>query len=155
MNKLTPFTQNLLIALAAFFIFFFGMFSYHHSSSPDNNMYQAVFLDNGSSFYGKLENIQTHYPVLKNVYYLRANTPSIDPNTGTQVAPANPYNLVKFGEEIHSPEDSLQINKGHILYWVNIKDTGNVAQAIKKYTLESQLNPSEEKGVGIKEKGTL
>ena len=159
MKKLTSFTQHIFIILIVLIILFLGKGWYHHShlkgSGPDSDSYQAVFLDNGSAFYGKLEHVYSHYPILKDVYYLKANPPSIDPKTGTQVAPANPYNLVKFGEEIHSPEDVLHLSKKHILYWVNIKDTGNVSQAIKKYSLENISKVSEKKGVGIQEEGSL
>ena len=69
--------------------------------------FQAVFLDSGMVFFGKLEGLGTDYPVLKSVYYVQSST---NPET-RQVTNI----LVKRGKEWHSP-DRMVINSRHIMF---------------------------------------
>ena len=133
--------KNYLVIMATILVIVIAKVIYFYSTCPDRDSYQAVFLENGNSFYGKLDNIYSKYATLSDVYYLKTNRPTIDPETGKQVAPKTPYDLVKLGNEIHGPEDEIHINKKHIMYWVNIKDTGNVAQAIQSYTQQDGASP--------------
>jgi len=44
--------------------------------------------------------------------------------------------LRKLGNEIHGPVDQMIINSDQILFWENLKDDGQVAQAIERYQEE-------------------
>ncbi|MBU2575853.1 hypothetical protein KKF64_02080, partial [Patescibacteria group bacterium] len=41
--------------------------------------------------------------------------------------------LVKLGNELHGPTDSMFINRDHVLFVEDLKDDSNVVQAIDNY----------------------
>ncbi len=85
--------------------------------------YQAVFLDNGQVFFGKMENSGAAYPLLRNVYYIgRQASPD-----GKQVKNI----LVKRGNEWHGPE-YMYLNRQHIVVIEPVSPTSRVAQLIKE-----------------------
>jgi|SRR3989344_1338360 len=84
----------------------------------DKNKVQAVFLNNGQVYFGQLRELNKTYVVLENVYYLRQD----------QQQP----NLVKLGNEIHGPEDTMYIPKEQIIFWEDMRDDSPVVQAIKQ-----------------------
>jgi hypothetical protein len=85
--------------------------------------YQAVFLDNGQAFIGKLENAGSKYPLLKDVYYIQSQQ---DPTT-KQVNSV----LTKRGSELHGP-DVMFINASHILIVESVTTGSKVAQLIEE-----------------------
>ena len=109
----------------------------------------AVFLTNGQVYFGKLENVESQYPVLRDIYYLQIQQqvqpqPPV-PNQGgegeTQVIPAPQpqpprLTLIKFGTELHRPKDYMRINRDHILYWQELSSDSQVVQAIARYKEE-------------------
>jgi hypothetical protein len=77
-----------------------------HQAAPSfSTPFQAVLLDTGQVYYGKLEGLGTDYPVLREVYYIQTGT---DPQTKqtTNV-------LIRRGKEWHGPEFTV-LNAGHI-----------------------------------------
>lgn len=86
--------------------------------------YQAVFLDNGQVYFGKLERSRGEFYVLTDVFYLQS---------GVAVDQATNLALTKLGSEAHGPEDQMQINKEHILFIEDMKDDSKVIQAIQQY----------------------
>jgi len=88
-----------------------------------NTEYQAVFLDNGQVFFGKLENAGSRYPLLKEVYYIQNQE---DPAT-RQVSTV----LTKRGNELHGP-DAMNINASHILLVESVTPGSKVAQLIQE-----------------------
>ena len=85
--------------------------------------YQAVFLDNGIVYFGKLENPEGIYPLLRNVFYVR-NQP--DNNTKEIV-----NLLVKRGNEWHRP-DVMYINQRHIVMIEPVAVDSQVGKLIKE-----------------------
>jgi len=63
--------------------------------------YHAVLMVNGQAFFGRIENLDTQYPLLRDVYYVQSQT---NPETKavTNV-------LVKRGREWHTP-DRMMLN---------------------------------------------
>jgi flagellar basal body-associated protein FliL len=95
--------------------------------------YQAVFLTNGQVYFGKLQNVGDDYLVLTKVYYLQVQQ-SVQPTTvTTDTATSNQAQLVKLGNELHGPEDKMQISSKQVLFWENLKPSGKVSEAISKY----------------------
>lgn len=83
--------------------------------------YHAVLLTNGQAFYGRLENLQSEQPVLRDVFYVQSR---INPET------KQPHNvLVKRGGEWHSP-DRMILNKRHVLLVEPVKEDSQVAKFI-------------------------
>ncbi len=86
------------------------------------NSYQAVFLDNGLLYFGKVSNSWSQYVILTDVYYF------VQPQQNQQPQ------LVKFGtQEIHQPQDEIRINRNHILFIEDLQQKSPVVQAILKY----------------------
>lgn len=104
--------------------------------------YQAVFLTNGQVYFGKLGHTEGQYLTLKDIYYLQVTTPpglqgSQQNTTAAQQQAQSQLSLVKLGNELHGPVDSMQINRDQVLFFEDMKDDGKVMQAIHQY----QTNP--------------
>jgi hypothetical protein len=89
--------------------------------------YQAVFLDNGQTYFGKLSRKGDFYR-LSNVYYIDFRQNPQDP-----AASAADMKLVKLGGEVHGPEDFMDINKDHVLFIEDLSEESKVAKAIAEY----------------------
>jgi len=100
----------------------------------NKDAYQAVFLTNGQVYFGKLDTIGEKYLGLSNIYYLQANS-AIQSGTTAAATTTDTDNaqLVKLGNELHGPEDEMQISADQVLFWENLKKDGKVAQAIENY----------------------
>ncbi len=83
--------------------------------------YQAVFLQSGQVYFGRLSDTSGDYVTLSDVYYLKE---------ASELTQSN-LNLVKLGGELHGPEDTIYIRKESITFWENMKDTSRVVQSIQ------------------------
>lgn len=100
----------------------------------NGNQYQAVFLEGGQVYFGKLQVLHDTYR-LTDVYYLE---PSKAPDATTEDTNTKPGakqspNLVKLGSELHGPEDQMMFEKQNILFWENLKSDSKVSKAIDEY----------------------
>jgi hypothetical protein len=86
-----------------------------------NTSYHAVLLANGGAFFGRIENLQSEYPVLRDVFYVQSRT---NPET-KQVTNV----LVKRGQELHSP-DRMILNKRQIVLIEPVAEGSQVAKVI-------------------------
>ncbi len=92
--------------------------------------YQAVFMDNGQVFFGKVENSGSSYSLLRDVFYI-----------GRQASPDGKEArniLIKRGNEWHAP-DYMYINRQHIVVVEPVSSSSRVAQLIK----EARTQPSQ------------
>ena len=83
--------------------------------------YQAVLLANGQAYFGRLENIGSSYPVLKDVYYVQ-----------TQVHPETKQvtnTLVRRGGELHGP-DRMVLNASQIVLIEPVTENSQIAKLI-------------------------
>ena len=92
--------------------------------------YQAVFLDNGQVYFGKLETSRGEFYTLTDVFYLQSGAAAIDQVSNLA--------LTKLGKEAHGPEDQMQINISHILFIEDMKSDSKVLQAINQYKSDNQ-----------------
>ena len=103
----------------------------------DNNKLQAVFLNTGQVYFGKIKTLNSKYFVVDDIYYLQTSS------TGTAAAAANTsVSLVKLGCELHSPRDEMVINRAQVTFWENLQDSGQVAKAVATF---QKANPSGQK----------
>lgn len=99
----------------------------------DKDKYQAVFLNGGQVYFGKIDNINDEFLTLDNIYYLRVNE-QVQPETEDDEAGAQQdISLAKLGCELHGPEDLMVINAEQVSFWENLKDDGQVAKAINEF----------------------
>lgn len=105
------------------------------SSIVDKDQYQAVFLNGGQAYFGKISTLNERYIDINDIYYISTNGQS---NSDSQ---AN-ISLVKLGSELHCPQDRMVINRDQVLFWENLNDDGKVVNAIKQWQKE---NPNGQK----------
>lgn len=105
---------------------------FSRSQQIDSSRYQAVFLNNGQVYFGKLHDYYGDRPYLTNVYYIQGATQgTAATNTTAGAADAN-QQLVKLGSEIHAPDNEMILNKSSILFVENLTTGGKVTQLIKQ-----------------------
>jgi hypothetical protein len=95
-----------------------------HRSKADvkfDTTYQAVLLDNGSAYFGKLQGAGTDYPVLTDVYYVQSQV--------NQETKEVKNILVRRGNEWHSP-DRMVLNARHIVFMEPVGPNSTVAKLI-------------------------
>jgi len=92
-----------------------------HAAPAISTPYHAVLLTNGQAYFGRIENLDAEYPVLRDVYYIQSRV-----NQETkQVANI----LVKRGSEWHGP-DRMILNREHVLLIEPVKEDSQVAKLI-------------------------
>lgn len=124
------FTGVVLVVIAALlFWFMFGRST--TTQAPKSDRYQAVFLDNGQIFFGKLKNIDGTYLVLENAYYAKEQKIPENATEEQKAAILNNVSLAKVGSEVYGPEPTISIRAEQVLFWQNLADDSKVANAIK------------------------
>ncbi len=143
MNKNTLISLLVIIVLALGGWMFFGNDNGTMSllkTSKLSNKYQAVFLSNGQVYFGKVANLNSNIVTLTDIYYLRVQQ-QVQPagnDSSAEAADANSEDqakiqLVKLGDELHGPEDAMFLNREHVLFVEDLKDSSQVVQAIKTH----------------------
>lgn len=149
--KRTSIWKTALIVIASFgavsLLAFGGWNLYSQKSSAvvapfDSSKYQAVFLAGGQVYFGKIDYINDNYLRLKNVFYIQSDATSqsdIDNKTKAKTTgsdnstEAGSMKLIKLGDEIHGPEDSMTVNRSQVLFFEDLKPDGKVAKLISQY----------------------
>ncbi|HSX23807.1 MAG TPA: hypothetical protein VLE74_01780 [Candidatus Saccharimonadales bacterium] len=118
----------LLVALVAY-IAFGGPAA--QGKYVDKTKMQAVFLNGGQVYFGKITNINDKFMRVGDIYYLRVNQ-QVQPDGSTSNANQD-VSLVKLGCELHGPQDSMVISQQQVIFWENLKDDGQVAKAVAQF----------------------
>lgn len=103
-----------------------------------DDRYQAVFLDNGQVYFGRLSGVNNEYLKLTDIFYLQVEQ-QIQPdqekasgNTGDS-ADQTQIRLAKLGNELHGPEDTMYVLRSKVVFWENLKNDGDVVEAITTF----------------------
>jgi hypothetical protein len=113
------------------------------SSNPNegqyimNDKYQAVFLQNGQVYFGKVTSMTSKFYNLQNVFYLSSTSNSGSGSSTSTTSTSNNYTLVKLGCELHGPYDQMVINRDQVTFWENLKDTSTVVKTIKEWVKQN------------------
>jgi hypothetical protein len=86
----------------------------------DHAAYQALFLTNGSTYFGKLEPQGDDWFLMTDVFYLSSSD-----QTGTQ--------LIKRGNEAQGPKEPMIISRAQVLFIENLRDDSDIVALIKKF----------------------
>lgn len=138
-------TVGLIVCFAVMAIAIAFSFYYNgkgESRYVNTNDYQAVFLNNGQVYFGRIKNLSDRFVDLQNIFYLsnQQSQPSqASTSKNSKTTTPNNFSLVKLGCELHGPNDEMVINKGQITFWENLRANGQVGQAINKWY---QQNPN-------------
>src|SRR5215831_2258109 len=98
-----------------------GASSARASGAPTfDTPYQAILLDTGLVYYGKVSGLDTDYPVLKDVYYVQQSKD--DKGQVNNV-------LIRRGNEWHGPAETV-LNARHIVLVEPVGTNSKVAQLI-------------------------
>lgn len=101
-----------------------------NGGAPRDDRYQAVFLDNGQVFFGKLKNTHGDYLTLESAYYTRKQDVPEDATEEQKAAVNNNVSLARVGDEVYGPESTLRIKAEQVLFWQDLKSDSKVAKAI-------------------------
>lgn len=85
----------------------------------------AVFLTNGQVYFGNIVKEDDRRLVLNGIYYIQQKN--------GQPADASDVSLLKLGNELHGPEDWMEINRDHVLFVEKLKNESRVVKAIREY----------------------
>jgi hypothetical protein len=96
------------------------LFAPSAAEAIDRSSYQAVFLTNGATYFGRLQEQGDQWFLLTDVFYLTASDES-----GTQ--------LIKRGSEAQGPKEPMIIPRDQILFIENLRDDGDIVTLIKKF----------------------
>lgn len=116
-----------------------------HTNNPNESKYiatdkyQAVFLENGQVYFGKIASLNNKHLDLQGVFYLNSNSSS---NEKATTESSNQFTLIKLGCELHGPYDRMIVNRDQVTFWENLKDDGQVVKTIKEWIKQ---NPNGQK----------
>ncbi len=100
------------------------------SDTPRSDRYQAVFLNTGQIYFGHLKNTDGDYLTLEQSYYTRSSDLPADATPEQKQATANNVSLVKVGDEVYGPENTMKIRAEQVLFWQDLKTDSKVSKAI-------------------------
>ncbi len=107
----------------------------------DGSRVQAVFLNGGQVYFGKIGTLNDKFMRVNEIYYLRVNQ-TVQPDGSAATGSNQDISLVKLGCELHGPQDSMVINQEQVIFWENLKDDGQVAKAVADF---KKQNPDGQK----------
>jgi hypothetical protein len=126
-----------VVTVLIIFVIYFIVRSTNNStiSQVKKNQFQAVFLNSsdGQVYFGKLTQLNKDYYKLTDIYYVRVTSNSSSSSSSSSSTSNQSISLAKLGNEIHGPEDAMFINKNNVMFWENLKDSGQVVTAIHQY----------------------
>lgn len=103
------------------------------AAAIDTSKYQAVFLNSGAVYFGKLQILNAGYMKITDVYYLQTQeNDATNPQPAASSSSTN-LQLVKLGSELQGPTDEMIINKDQVTFFENLKSDGKVTQSIEKF----------------------
>ena len=126
-GSLVTLAVAILLILLAGWLFFFVRDSIPTSS------YHAVFLSNNQVYFGKLSGKNAKYVRLSDIYYLQLRQPLQDQQRADAQNQAPDLTLIKLGNELHGPEDKMDINQEQVIFIEELKDDSRVVQAIQNF----------------------
>ena len=86
----------------------------------ERELYQAVFLTNGSTYFGRLQQQGDEWFVLTDVFYI-----SVSDDSAPQ--------LIKRGSEPQGPREPMIIPRAQVLFIENLRDDSEIVAAIKRF----------------------
>lgn len=126
---------GLLVAALAVYVATGGKES--EKSFLKEDKFQAVFLNGGQVYFGKVRELNDKFLTMDNIYYLRVNEQAQSGQNANQQQAQQDISLAKLGCELHGPEDSMVINREQVTFWENLKDDGQVAKAIAEFVRQN------------------
>jgi len=109
-----------------------------NKTSANATGWNAVFLSNGQVYFGKIESQNSDTLVLSSIYYLQVTSQIQPADQAAQQQQQQNVSLVKLGNELHGPKDSMRINMAHVLFTEELKPDSKVVDAVMRYVSENK-----------------
>lgn len=132
-NRMSKKSLAALILVALVALGGYVGWQYVDNGGVARDKYQAVFLNNDQVYFGKIKKVNDDTLVLTDIYYLQQTQKEGANQNQTSGQAGNQTSLAKLGDELHGPQDQMNINMDQVLFWENLKDDGKVVTAIKEY----------------------
>lgn len=128
-----------LLLLAVSLTLMAGKNTYKEADFVDVKKYQAVFMNNGQVYFGKIRALNSQFVSLYDVYYLtQTAVKNADGTTG-----AGDFSLEKLGcRQIHYPNDHMMINRGQVTFWENLNSEGKIVKSIEQFVKDNPNGPN-------------
>jgi hypothetical protein len=121
-----PLLRNSAIAVAIFLAaLFFTQWWDFTVPALGRAQYQAVFLANGQTYFGRYYDRIGAYAKIEDVYYLQ-QTQSDDPSAAPDTK------IVRRGRELHGPASRMLVPKSAILFVEDLSDASPIGQFMKQ-----------------------
>jgi hypothetical protein len=118
--------RNTGLALGLFFAaFFFTQWWDLTIPSIGRGEYQAVFLTNGQTYFGRYYDRIGAYAKIEDVYYLQ-ETAAADADKAPDTR------LIRRGRELHAPSPRMLVPKSAVLFIEDLSDSSPIAQFMKQ-----------------------
>jgi len=112
-----------LVALVA--AFFFTQWWDFTVPAIGHAQYQAVFLTNGQTYFGRYYDRFGAYAKIEDVYYLQQGTATDSSGTAET-------RIIRRGHELHEPGSRMLIPKSAILFVEDLTDASPIAQFMQR-----------------------
>jgi hypothetical protein len=120
--------RNVAIALVVFVAaLFFTQWWDFTVPTLGRAQYQAVFLTNGQTYFGRYYDRIGAYAKIEDVYYLQ-QVEATDPNAAAETR------IVRRGRELHEPSSRMLVPKSAILFVEDLTDASQIAQFMQRDT---------------------
>lgn len=121
----------LLVVVLAIAGWFMWSNAQNGATGINSSRFQAIFLNNGQIYFGKLSDFNDTSFKLTNIYYPQAQSTGEEEENSTQDASSG-IQLIRLGDEVHGPESEMFISKEQVLYYENLKSDSKVSQLIQQ-----------------------
>ena len=100
-----------------------GAYWYRHRNDQQiaTDRYQAVYMQTGQIYFGKLQNTHGPYLTLTHVFTLQGSS-------GQQASENT--NIIQVMRQVYGPDDSMALRADQVQFWQNLRSDSKVAQAI-------------------------
>jgi hypothetical protein len=102
-----------------------GVARFVYQAVGPGNAYKAVLLTSGDVYFAKVDVGFGRYVTLRDIYY--PQVPQVPEGQQAEVR------LVKFGSELHGPEDEIRVNRDHVIMIQPLRSDSQVITTIDDY----------------------
>jgi hypothetical protein len=96
-----------------------------NQQSVASEQYQAVYLNTGQIYFGKLQNTSGDFLTLKQAFTTQGQSAT------TQQTDQNQATIIKVSQQVYGPDDSIALKSNQVLFWQNLRNDSKVVQAIE------------------------
>lgn len=118
----------IILALLLIVVGAAGFFGYKYQINRTKQR-SAIFMTNGQVYFGYLSGSNLNTVTLSDVYYLKVS--DLQNSTNQKIL------LVKMGNELHGPENTMYIDRNQILFWQTLRSDSKINAAIVKFNSTS------------------